>query len=364
MSEVDSFFLQTNLNELNSPHKLSRYILALPHYKASIIGDNNNTKPNSPHNRKDSCSLQDLIITNKLSEFIYQQRLNGRFFLYNFIEKDFQNMMSAITSQITYDESKSDQDENNYDWIWQVLNNNINSSKHKAVIESKTDPTVTLNWISSSFDKYETVFNYNKFINSEEKKTMDCICVSVYKCKALKRLIMVLHFYQSLIDQIEKDNYLLVQYFRNNANIYTDYRHIFDKYIIESSQINVNKKNVEIIKDKIKRYIKCEVNDCISYKRKDNKFLKECIHKMQNGNINKNNMVDFCSEIMDVIHCYFVHNFSFTIENTHINSKNSNDVVKGCNTQTAMQKKAQEAAKKAKKDDKNQSFGCLSFICL
>eukprot|EP01084_Bolivina_argentea_P202262 345631_1 len=124
--------LDVNINELNSPGKLSGYILQLPFYK-SFFGNENKVTPKNIH----SDDLQDIIMCDQLAKFILEQQLTGRFFMNDFIKPEFDHMMRLSSIPETYE----------FDWIWTAITH-ATRADHDHKIE-------VLQWIDSNWDKLQ-----------------------------------------------------------------------------------------------------------------------------------------------------------------------------------------------------------------
>ena len=316
-----------DLKDLHSPHELSQFILQFPSYKKYFTNTTpNNTRSNNTpsntkpkHTRNDSGAVNDLIICNKLSQFVYQEKLNGAFFVnnHNFSKLDFQNMINQISSDNNED----------FEWIYHILhiaikNSNSNTTKiahnnHSHIqMNSKSDINTYIDnvndhhklpWIASKWGKYQLLMD--EIVCSSDDKT----CGVVNKCKSLRRVIMALHFHQSVIMQMETkedENAYLDRY----VHIYDDYKHVIAKHLIFVATAQ-SQKNLEIIRNKVAFYVECDVNNCQVYQRRHDKEMKRYLQMMEENEIIGDGNIDgdgdkgklFCGQLLNLLHCYFVH---------------------------------------------------------
>ena len=306
-SNATQLLTNINLNDLNSSYKLSQFFTQLPSYKKYFNNENKSKPPQSPQQqsntnnnsrkRKYSSSISDNIICSKLSTFVYQQNLTGSFFVNNFTISDFQNMTELISTE----------NNNDYIWIWNILQFIIQNNSKKTI----RNDNKKLEWINSLWIKHQILmdqqieYTQNNVVLSQNEITCnDKKCESVNKCKSLKRLIMALHFYQSVLSDNQDG---ISQYFAKYKHILTDYQHVISQHLTFVSY-KEKIENMQIIKDKVAFYIKCDANQCKSCKKRDNGEIK-------NSPVMMDNLIEddlqndeiFCGELLDVIHCCFVH---------------------------------------------------------
>merc|ERR1719295_1731016 len=78
--------------------------------------------------------------------------------------------------------------------------------------------------------------------NTEQVEDADVVaaqylnCNSVRKCKALSRITMNLHFYQTVIEGDSDPNGLLVNYCERNKHILNDYSHILQHHLNQKNR--------------------------------------------------------------------------------------------------------------------------------
>eukprot|EP01084_Bolivina_argentea_P238234 400239_1 len=98
-----------------------------------------------------------------------------------------------------------------------------------------------------------------KYLDSDHKEKNENeidknICASIRNCKALNRITMNLHFYQTMIMNSSNDiddtnnGELLLNYFEHNKNILNDYGHILQCHLNKEDRIKSNE-TFEIIYD-------------------------------------------------------------------------------------------------------------------
>eukprot|EP01084_Bolivina_argentea_P109346 195453_1 len=122
-------------------------------------------------------------------------------------------------------------------------------------------------------------------------------------CESLKRIVTMLHFYQSTIsNDDEKNGDLLLDYVQNQyKELLTDYQHIISNHLNKSKKENDD--NYYIINCKCKKYIQCDLSNCNNYQRNNRDRCKEQIIE------NYDSLLTIYTDIIDTIHCYFIHSF-------------------------------------------------------
>ena len=137
--------------------------------------------------------------------------------------------------------------------------------------------------------------------NKQVSETMEC--ESIQKCVALKRIITCLDFYENIVG-VTDDNAVINQYFDNYHDFLDDYYHILSQHLNNGKK--ANKANFEIIYNKICKYIECDLSKCNAYCRMNRDRDDEVI----DNNVNNNDMnAQFYIDIMDTIHCLFIHSY-------------------------------------------------------
>ena len=288
-----------NLNELINPHQLSRFFLQLP-------------------TLKEDCNKDDKQVCQSLASFVYQEQICGKFLMNNFNKQDFDNMMEVIT--MIFDTKLETYDHN---WIWQIIHklqnnnkNNLNSSKITKV-----------SWINSVWNQFQTLYDTD---NKEQHNTNNCEkdekqwehnsdsgCfarkvhrVSLSKCKPLKNIMASIHFYQALNSEIKDDPKYLVEHFKSDQGktIYNDFKHLMLTHNLKESESNDdNHYDLKKISKFMNNHIECDIVKCQSYQNRNDKPIKNCIDLIKRDKLNDNNISQFCVELMDIIHCAFMH---------------------------------------------------------
>ena len=122
-------------------------------------------------------------------------------------------------------------------------------------------------------------------------------CKSVGSCKAIKRLIIALKWYENcagnydaLIAKVKESTY--------DKYILDDYQHILNHHLIQEYHIN-SSKEYQLIQNEISKQVEpCDVNYCSGFKR---------FSEVSKKNLSKSADHEFCMDFMDLIHCYLMH---------------------------------------------------------
>eukprot|EP01084_Bolivina_argentea_P146768 256900_1 len=93
------------------------------------------------------------------------------------------------------------------------------------------------------------------------------VCKGVQKCASLKRLLMCLHFYNTIGDYMQDDDdNLLIEYFKQYNDLLNDYGHILSYHLNDKQDSNKINENYLIISNQINKYLKCEnITKCKHY---------------------------------------------------------------------------------------------------
>merc|ERR1712228_910611 len=121
MSLEKDELLYIDLDELDEPHKLSKWILLLPKYRNDFENE--------------------YVDNNKLSLFIYESQLCGRHFKYNFDENNFIQILNIIYGENGYDYS-------DHKWMWQIIEK---SQSNDGNIDDENIQNSKLEWIQSTW---------------------------------------------------------------------------------------------------------------------------------------------------------------------------------------------------------------------
>ena len=201
--------------------------------------------------------------------------------------------------------------ENNYDMkgLKQDILNSTNSKTltfFKTKISSKI---YTFYILKHSLQQKED----NKYVKI--KHDLNC---EIMKCPSVKRIIDALKYYKSLYNNNNKNdkiyNQLIIKYFQcKNKYIISDYHHLLSIHLNQTKLIHLQ--NLEIINDTIyKNKLQCNINQCKQYLRyhRDREKIDDINHIINTENKNNDDIcykVRFYSDLMDTIHCYFIHGF-------------------------------------------------------
>ena len=143
--------------------------------------------------------------------------------------------------------------------------------------------------------------------NTEQVEDADVVaaqylnCNSVRKCKALSRITMNLHFYQTVIEGDSDPDGLLVNYCQRNKHILNDYSHILQQHLNQKNRTKSNE-NYQIIHDSVSKYIRCDLAQSRQFKRQ----YRDRIHDPLP---NEDHTVSYYMDLLDTIHCTFVHQY-------------------------------------------------------
>eukprot|EP01084_Bolivina_argentea_P076419 138497_1 len=149
MSDSTEFMLGVDLNELNEPYKLAKWIQMLPKYRAQFL--KNSTKTTNNINHHTNCQ--------KLSEFMYQIQYCGKHLKSNFNENDFKELLAIIHA----DNNKYNY--NDYIWIWDIIKTAQNTKKDDIKTPNKS--TQKFGWVDAAW------MEQNEYIEkNHESKSM------------------------------------------------------------------------------------------------------------------------------------------------------------------------------------------------
>eukprot|EP01084_Bolivina_argentea_P110188 196814_1 len=135
-------------------------------------------------------------------------------------------------------------------------------------------------------------------------------CDSISKCPSLQRITAALHFFQSMkndSDNMKQINSLTIEYFTKYKTLLDDYAHVL-KYHINAGSIKENNDQFEQIHNYVCKHIKCDIKTCEQFIR-NNRNRTEKTENDTLNDINSDKKVSFYIDILDTIHCYFIHSF-------------------------------------------------------
>lgn len=130
------FLLNLLLNDLDNPYKCAKWMSELPRrkpYYLSVLGVEA-TQENG----------DDITCCNRISQFIYQQQMDGKSFAKGYTEDDFQDMLTNIfSSRFEYENCR---------WIWQVIHHLQQKQGEKRLFNLRP-----IGWIQSSWTRLTIV---------------------------------------------------------------------------------------------------------------------------------------------------------------------------------------------------------------
>eukprot|EP01084_Bolivina_argentea_P265027 449108_1 len=151
---------------------------------------------------------------------------------------------------------------------------------------------------------------------------------SINRCKSLKRLIKMLLFYHSSIDK-DGNNLSLIEYFDTHiTNLLNDYGHILCVHL-DNALNQQNNDEFAVISAKCHKYINCSLNKCKYYQRNNRNRCKEEIK-------DSNDKLSLYVDIMDTIHCYFLHSYDTGFRIKQKKPANNDDSNTNDNNNTAV----------------------------
>ena len=262
-------------------------------------------------NSIDDETLYDEIITLKLCDFIFRQQLNGGFFLCDFGKPDFLEMMGLVTRDI-------DIGDYDYYWIWHLLSYSISMAKPR-------ESAACFGWIDSwtRYQHKHSEHHWRRCCRSISTEVLEseriCHFNSTHSihynqhCHAVNRIILGLYLYQNIKDGMDRDidcielRHRLSQCpFGDLSALHRDYQHIMTRHNLHDEDIT----------RKTRRFVQCNESTCTSMRRRESESMVQFIETMRcsiNENVDDskedNNAV--CYELMDLLHCCFVHRWPF-----------------------------------------------------
>jgi len=124
-------FSSINLNDLTDPQKTAAYFLAFPDNKQTVCHLSAESKEET----------RDRLICSNIAQFVYDQQIDGQFFLGSFHQKDFTDLLSISAPNVS--------DSSAAEWIWQILSRAIQFSLNPA------DSAEEMEWITSSWTRHQ-----------------------------------------------------------------------------------------------------------------------------------------------------------------------------------------------------------------
>eukprot|EP01083_Nonionella_stella_P098980 278404_1 len=139
-------------------------------------------------------------------------------------------------------------------------------------------------------------------------------CSSVDECKSLERIKDVLIFYQNISNKQHKNSKLdddaIVQHLDRYKDIINDYHHILLHHLATGNKVKDNA-NFHVIDAIIHESITCNISQCQNYKRNHRNRGQKKNDDADAPSLNLEHSGDdtavFYKELLDSIHCYFVH---------------------------------------------------------
>eukprot|EP01084_Bolivina_argentea_P265022 449098_1 len=152
-------------------------------------------------------------------------------------------------------------------------------------------------------------------------------CSDISSCKSLKRLMMLLQFYQSTINNVNdiNSNKLFLEYIEGYKNILNDYGHLLCVHLDQETQ-EENDNIFAIIHNKCSKYINCSLDNCKHYTRNNRNRCEPNTKVVENNN----NLLSIYTDILDTIHCYFLHSYDtgFRLIKNYKNEQKNDDTDK------------------------------------
>eukprot|EP01084_Bolivina_argentea_P023620 44095_1 len=131
--------------------------------------------------------------------------------------------------------------------------------------------------------------------------SISCNSVDITNCIVLKRITSMLQFYHHNHNKYnEVSNYL--EKYNENSNLIADYHHILDRHLNED-KISESKSNeqFETIHQQIANNLSCDISKCYIHSRNNR-------HRdTTNIDCQDDKHLSMFIDIMDTIHCYFIH---------------------------------------------------------
>eukprot|EP01084_Bolivina_argentea_P193311 331668_1 len=193
---------------------------------------------------------------------------------------------------------------------------NINSSLIKtqsSTMNCDNDEDAIMEQIKATWklEEQKTVEKKSNQMNDNENKQSTVIedeskiFNDLQNDLSIQNIISALKYYQSIQND---DNYnnLISQYFQEtNKTILQDYTSILKTYL--NNTIEHNHIVFEQIYNIMSKQIQCDIKNCKQYSRNNRDRAKESVK----SNNDKNNQFKaiFYTDLLDTIHCYFMHSY-------------------------------------------------------
>eukprot|EP01084_Bolivina_argentea_P317881 551177_1 len=155
MSESGEFILDVDLNELNEPYKLAKWLQMLSKYRTQFLNNNiTKTKNDSTVDHDTNCQF--------LSQFMYQIQYCGKHLKFNFNEDNFKELLGIFHN------GNDNYDYNHYMWIWNIIQYVQNRNKIQTICSKKSPKKIE--WIDNAWKKFEIMEQY-ECTHHESKET-------------------------------------------------------------------------------------------------------------------------------------------------------------------------------------------------
>ena len=168
----------------------------------------------------------------------------------------------------------------------------------KAATECK-DINGAIEWMESNKDIQKDEINDDDDENEYKYIDIDCDGNDISNCLALKRIISMLQFYDNNHMNYNALNEYLTKY---KFHLISDYHHILNNHLNEDniSSIKSNQQFNQILNIIKDNNLQCNIQKCAIYTRNN--------RQRETTNIECNdNKLSIFIDIIDTIHCYFMH---------------------------------------------------------
>eukprot|EP01084_Bolivina_argentea_P265023 449099_1 len=165
--------------------------------------------------------------------------------------------------------------------------------------------------------------------NEEDTDIKMSDCSDISTCKSLDRVSEALLFFSTIIDKSLTDENtmnLLLNYFENDGkSILNDYGHLLCVHLDQETQ-EENDNIFAIIHNKCSKYINCSLDNCKHYTRNNRNRCEPNTKVVENNN----NLLSIYTDILDTIHCYFLHSYDtgFRLIKNYKNEQKNDDTDK------------------------------------
>ena len=136
-----------------------------------------------------------------------------------------------------------------------------------------------------------------------EIESNDLLCDSLENCTSMQHIIDNLKLYQ-MIESDKTDDIECIS--KLNENILDDYHHILIEHLSNKSVHEINEEFNNLHTMLRRENIHCDFGKCSSIRRYH--CIRENIDNLEQQSLRSDNL-QFYIDLMDTIHCYFIHSF-------------------------------------------------------